>query len=364
MQVIDADAHIEEGTEAWKYLDEAFYARRPIALSFAPDTAWGDNNAVWLIDYKVRQSAANPTSMLRAQKKAFSVGSQELTDVHARLADMDRFGIDKQVIYPSVWLGCLAEDVELEAALVRSYNQFMATQCNQSNGRLFYSAVLPFRDPVAAAHEVRRVKEMGSAVSIFIRGMEWDIPITHPKFWPIYEEVERQDLAMALHIGFGSPTISRMFEGVPRGKSNRLPFVHPLGAGLLSGQLCQYALGNVLSSSLMDDFPRLRWVVLETGSEWIGPAMRAQSRRQNRDLLAYFRDGRVCVSAEPDEDIPAVIEALGEDCLVVASDMPHSDDFHHDCPEESWRERGDLSDAVLTKLLHHNAARLYGLPLN
>lgn len=41
---------------------------------------------------------------------------------------MDQFGIEKQVVYPSVWLGCLAEDVELEAALARSYNQFMATQ--------------------------------------------------------------------------------------------------------------------------------------------------------------------------------------------------------------------------------------------
>lgn len=53
------------------------------------------------------------------------------------------------------------------------------------------------------------------------------------------------------------------------------------------------------------------------------------------------------------------MSCLGEDCLVIASDMPHADDFHHDQPEEAWRERGDLSEALLTKLLRENAQRLY-----
>lgn len=134
------------------------------------------------------------------------------------------------------------------------------------------------------------MREMGSAASIFIRGMEWDLPITHPMFWPIYQEAERQDLVMALHIGFGSPSISRLFEGLPGGASDRLPFVHPLGAGLLSGQLSQYAFTSVLNSTLLSDFPRLRWAVLETGSEWIVPAVWAASRRRGRDMSGHFRD--------------------------------------------------------------------------
>jgi hypothetical protein len=41
----------------------------------------------------------------------------------------------------------LAENVELEAALARSYNQFMAAQCAQSNGRIRYVAIVPWRRP-------------------------------------------------------------------------------------------------------------------------------------------------------------------------------------------------------------------------
>jgi predicted TIM-barrel fold metal-dependent hydrolase len=362
MQVLDADAHIEEGPAAWQYLDAEFYPRRPIAVTFEKDTVWGPHNAVWLIDYKVRQFAATPTTMERAQTKLESIGAQDLTDVAARLGDMDEFGIERQVIYPSLWLGCLAEDVTLEAALACSYNQFMATQCNQSGGRLLYSAVLPYRDPDAAVAEIERVAALGSAVSLFIRGMDWDLPITHPQFWPIYAAAERHNLSMALHIGFGSPTIVRLFEGLPRSSRNgHIPVAQSLGSGLLSSGLSQYALACVLNSTVLDDFPRLRWVVLETGSEWIPPLVKAQSHRHGRDLAKYFREAQIYVSAEPHEDIPLVMKTLGEDCLVVASDMPHADDFHHDCPEEAWRERGDLSEAVLEKLLRQNTARLYGL---
>jgi len=58
---------------------------------------------------------------------------QEMRDVQTRVRHMDELGIDTQVVFPSIWLGCLAENVELEAALARSYNQFMATQCAQSD---------------------------------------------------------------------------------------------------------------------------------------------------------------------------------------------------------------------------------------
>ena len=362
MLVFDADAHVEEGPKTWEFLDAENYPRRPITVTFEKDTIWGEHNAVWLIDYKVRQFAANPTTMTRAVKKPQSVASQELSDVGARIDDLDKYGIGKQVIYPSLWLGCLAEDVDLEIALAKSYNEFMATQCNQSGGRLFYSAVIPFRRPDAAVEEIRRVRQMGSAVSIFVRGMEWDMPVSHPMFWPIYEEAERQQLVMALHIGFGSPSIVRMFEGMPRSaRQGHIPIARSLGSGLLSGQLSQYALGCVLNSEILEHFPHLRWVVLETGSEWIPPVVRAQSRRRGKDMASYFKSGQICVSAEPEERIPDVVDCLGDECLVVASDMPHGDDFHHDRPEEAWLERGDLSQKTLEKILKENTARLYGI---
>lgn len=360
MQVIDADAHVEESVQTWQYLDPEFHPRRPLPVTLPPDTSWGPWNAVWLIDRKVRQSAATPTSMERARDKAVSVPSQELTDVSARLRDLDLFGIEKQVIYPSAWLACLAEDVDLETALAKSYNRFMATQCNQSGGRLRYAAVIPFRNPRAAIEEVRNVRQMGGAVSIFVRGMEWDMPVNHPSFFPIYEEIVGQNLAVAVHIGFGSPTINRMFEGLP-GLSDELPFIPPRGRLLVSGLLIQYAFHGIVSAGLIEDFPKLRWVFLEAGSEWIVPAVRSAERSGHRGVRKHFEEGRLFASCEPDEDLLYLTRQFGENWLVVASDLPHADDFHHDRPEEVFRGRGDLSERLLAKILRDNAARLYEL---
>ena len=123
MRVIDCDAHVEESVETWQYLDPEFYLLRPIPVVFPEDTCFGSHNAAWVIDYKLRFFAANPTLMKRAHEKDVPIPVQEMRDVKQRLSYMDELGIDTQVVFPSIWLGCLAENVELEAALARSYNQ-------------------------------------------------------------------------------------------------------------------------------------------------------------------------------------------------------------------------------------------------
>ena len=147
MVVIDCDAHVEESVETWGYLDPAFYRQRPFPVVFPEDTIFGSHNGAWIIDYKMRLYGGTPTLMKRAQEKGASIGAQEITDVEERVAAMGELGVDKQVVFPSLWQGAVAEDVELEAALARSYNEFMAVQCGQSAGRLWYVAVVPFAAP-------------------------------------------------------------------------------------------------------------------------------------------------------------------------------------------------------------------------
>lgn len=361
MEVIDADAHVEESVATWQHLDPAFHARRPIPVTFPPDTSFGDFNAAWVIDNKLRQSSATPTSMRIARKKGVAIPAQELTDVAARLADLDRFGISRQVVYPSAWIGCLAEDAELETALARSYNQFMAERCSQSHGRLLYAVVVPFRRPQAAIEELRRARAAGAAVSVFARGMEWDMPLSHPSFYPIYAEAEQQGLAIAVHVGFGSPSISRLFEGLPRYGPNEFPFVPPRGRGLVSGLLVQFAFSSVMEAALPDEFPRLRWVFLEIGAAWLPGLVGRLSPPAQGVFRRCLEDGRLFVSGEPDEDLPYLVRRFGEDFLVAASDYPHADDFRHDSIRETFLRESGLDQALVDKILGANAQRLYAL---
>lgn len=361
MQVIDCDAHVEESTETWKFLDPEFYLLRPIPVEFPEDTCFGTHNAAWVIDYKLRFFASNPTLMKRAQGKGSTIPVQELRDVPQRLAAMDELGIDTQVVFPSIWLGCLAENVELEAALARSYNQFMANQCGESNGRIRYVAIVPWRRPELAVREIKRVQTLGSAVGIFARGLEWDRPLTHPDHWPIFEAAAEQDLPITVHVGNGSsPKISSMFEGVPRPYFNEFPQIHPLGTGLVSGPYVLYAFTQILSSHLLDDFPKLRVAFLEAGIEWTAGIVK-NIRGNKRAKIDQWLAERVFVSCALDDDIPYITNKLGTEFIVTATDYPHGDAFRQDRLAEGLKKRGDIPDELIEKILSANPQRLYSL---
>jgi hypothetical protein len=60
-----------------------------------------------------------------SERGGVTIGCRELTDVEARLADMDRLGIETQVIYPTLFLIYLTDDVNLEIALRKAYNRWL-----------------------------------------------------------------------------------------------------------------------------------------------------------------------------------------------------------------------------------------------
>ena len=49
-----------------------------------------------------------------------------MTDIGARLKDLDAFGIDIQVIYSSILFHRLTDDARFEASLMRSYNTWIS----------------------------------------------------------------------------------------------------------------------------------------------------------------------------------------------------------------------------------------------
>jgi predicted TIM-barrel fold metal-dependent hydrolase len=73
-----------------------------------------------------------------------------------------------------------------------------------------------------------------------------------------------------------------------------------------------------------------------------------------------FADGRMVVSCEPGEImLPAVINAIGDKCIMYASDYPHGDSKW---PETVSRIRkAGLSVETQNRILGDNAARLYNL---
>src|SRR5262249_50286121 len=73
--------------------------------------------------------------------------SATLTSVEARLADMDRYELDVSVNFPTLFLTYpVAQNPGLLKALVRTYNDWFAAKCKNTDGRLRWVAPLPWPD--------------------------------------------------------------------------------------------------------------------------------------------------------------------------------------------------------------------------
>jgi uncharacterized protein len=190
MRVIDADGHIIEPEGMFEHLPEEFHLRRPIPVRLPADTVRGDFNGCWLIEGKSVPnigSRGRTTASLswteRSKKIDVSLGSQTLEDMETRVSDLDRFHIDCQIVFPTMFLAAVAEDVKLEGALFQAYNTYVGQACAKSKGRVRWAALLPFRDPEAAVKEMRRASDLGAS-GIFTMGMVWERNLADPLFFP------------------------------------------------------------------------------------------------------------------------------------------------------------------------------------
>ena len=76
--------------------------------------------------------------------------------------------------------------------------------------------------------------------------------------------------------------------------------------------------------------------------------------------MEYVRKGNLFFSTEADDVLlPQVIELVGEDNMVLGSDMPHGD--REPFVVRKVQARKDISEAAKLKILETNPARLYGL---
>src|SRR5207302_1230767 len=136
--------------------------------------------------------------------------TRELVDVAARLRQMDELRIDIQVLYPTLFLSAMTARPEVELALTRSYNRWIAAATESSHGRLRWVAQMPMLTIDKAVEEVAWAKDHG-ACGIMKKGVECgDRPASDPYFFPLYQAASDYDLPICIHNGGGTPSAATM----------------------------------------------------------------------------------------------------------------------------------------------------------
>jgi len=120
MLTIDADAHVIETQRTWDFLDPADRKYRPTLV--APKD--GSNRETWVIDWKVRgfrfptltEQEMRRRSELSGRDVVTPQASREMDDVGLRLEDIDRLGIDIQVLHNTTCIQQLTDHPEIDVA--------------------------------------------------------------------------------------------------------------------------------------------------------------------------------------------------------------------------------------------------------
>jgi predicted TIM-barrel fold metal-dependent hydrolase len=362
-EVFDTDAHVEESEETFAAL--AGREDRPRVIE-------GEKRAFWLIEGRTFPKLAgngvhtfgSPHAKRGAghvdPERRARVESQELSDPKARLADMDAEGIDVSVVFPTLFLVWpLADDPRLARALCRCYNDWIAARCAASGGRIRWVATVPLPDIEGAVEEVAHAKRLGAA-GVMTLGTAGGLNLGNAVLDPFYAACERERLPVCVHVGWSFPPISQLYDKVYEAMIT--PFVLPIFMGFSS----------ILAGGVLERFGSLKVGFFEAGVEWVPywldrmerfyrqpPGGSRKADLPARNPVEYVREKRLYFSCELDKKrIAMVSEAIGDDCILYSSDLPHAHRVFDAL--ELFRKRSDVAEATKRKILS-NGERFFSV---
>jgi predicted TIM-barrel fold metal-dependent hydrolase len=264
---------------------------------------------------------------------------------------MDELGTDIQVLFPTVFLGPVTAKKEVERALYRSYNRWLADIWQQGGGRLRWAVMAPPRSIDVALEELRFGVDHG-ACGVFLRGIEADMTPANPYFFPLYEAAQDANVPICIHAAAGNFAIHDVFGEDPGIWRFKVPGI------------------NAFHALLMQDvprrFPTLRWCFVELAAQWVPYTLHDFVRRKEKkgtlvDKRTAMRENRMWVACQSDDDIPYVASYTGPDNLIMGTDYGHSDTSSELEALKHLRNMPEVGPELAAKILGANAKAVYGL---
>ncbi|PYN22737.1 MAG: hypothetical protein DMD76_18980 [Candidatus Rokuibacteriota bacterium] len=289
-------------------------------------------------------------------------GIRRPTDPHLRLKDMERDGVQAEVIFGILGAATRLNDHEAAIEMFRIYNDWLADFCHHYPDRQIGLACLPYGDIDAAVREIRRVAKLG------LRGVEmscsWDMePMYHPMWEPFWQAVNEVRLPLHFHT---FPSVPPQARDKLTGRTRRAALF--TGVSAFQMNLINI-LAAVIGAAVLERYPNIRISFGESGIGWIPYAldrMDFEWEDRFRDLgltmkpSDYWR--RQCKATFQFDRIGTrMIDEMGAETLMWASDYPHTDGVWPESSKYIEEQFGHLSADVVRKITCENAGRFYGL---
>jgi predicted TIM-barrel fold metal-dependent hydrolase len=340
--IIDCDSHFMP-RDAFDHVGDAFMSQRP-RLQF-------DQKGLLVGISFPGQPPVVPGSTPHSAPPAPGCGFdlEGNTEFEPRLEYYSQMGIQRHFILPQFtgWWSYLVEP-DLASALARSWNLSMLRLMAAYPGQVYGVALIALQDVSRANEELEWAKTHGFPAAVLDYTFPvWEHPYgttlaSHHEVWPFFQKAEELEMPLFLHAVQHGHRIA-----------NLLRFQID-GLDLFAPRDAQMNLVALITSGLLDRYPRLQFIHAEIGTQHIKPLAerldaafhaRANGKRlrvlspdgpqivppgvadeKNERLPSYYFKHNFYWTIETEEpELPEAVAFLGADRFLFATDYPHDD---------------------------------------
>lgn len=391
--IIDCDTHLMPR--------DAFNGVGGALETLKPKLKFNDQELYFDVDFPGYPTDVPGTSPLPAPGSGAMFRS--LWDPIARMKDYDgRLGIDQQIVLPqfSGWWSYLIAP-ELAARMARSHNESLLRVMREFAGKILGSALVPLQDVPAAIREMEWAQDHGFCSVVLdkvfpVKDHPYGEPLgSHRELWPFFKRAEELSMPIYLH-------------NVQHGhRISNLPIFQRDGLYIFAPQEGQMSLVSLITSGLLDQFPKLQFIFTEAGTSFIkplvqwldkvlesppvdyddqedplntrGPLTKVGERlrraraitpaqvfleKNRRPASHYFKNNFYFTIETEEPELPEAIEFLGAARFLFATDYPHDDPGGRMKFEDVrlLRDHKKIAEDAKELIRFKNAQRLFGLP--
>ena len=299
-------------------------------------------------------------------------------DSKERSHALDLFGFQMQWVLPTFAFHQVAHvnDLEVLEAGARSLNSAMGKFCS-SDKRLKAIGYIPLTLGPEISIELMKKGFDDGCYTFMVDTNEPDSnnrSFTHPDFDPIWAYFEKTKVPLVFHVA-----VNGHYRAVPKSFSNNSKDTLELGGDAPTGELGLMTINSsaeiFLSAMIFDGIfarhPRLKAISMEHGAFWLPSWLKALDytaslfKRQKKydQLPSEVAKKHLKVSPFAGEPVGWIIENVGKEMLVFASDYPHPEGTS-DPIKKFEAKMENCDESTMEAFYHGNMEELMGISLS
>jgi predicted TIM-barrel fold metal-dependent hydrolase len=375
-KLVSADSHVAEPPDLWTTrIDRPFRDRAPHLVSTETGDAYVvENDAgagglllggpIGLMATKAKYS--NPDARFGMEGR-FSDVPEGAYDPGVRAAELDREGMEAEILYPSTGLTLFAlEDAEFRRACFRAYNDWLAEHCAGASKRLFGVAMIDLDDIARGVAELERCVEIGLRGAMITIGQRSGASYGDPQFEKFWSVSEALEVPISLHVAASETTWMSTGNRFVDFACVFTPTMYTILSMIFSGLFDRHRKLKVLSVENDASWPLAvlgrmddRWELDQIWATERGPAAQITSGRTPSEI---FHDHVGCTFMR---DRTAIVnrEIIGRENLMWGADFPHFDGAWPNSAAVLERQFDGVTLADQIAIGRNNAIKFYNLPL-